>query len=171
MNFWVIKCRENKPNGKKGWHWDNYFVKDCNVSNGWGGKDWIKNNESKRYIRDEVGKGDLVVCYQYEGQEIMGLTSMARDGAEEIKNSGTYNILFFARSKKAFQLDPPLTLQKLRSAGCNPKCFRHGRQGTVFPLDSKEFKGILSVIADSYPQKRKILERWLEGAKVSGLHS
>lgn len=161
MNFWVIKCREKKPYGKKGWHWGKYFIKGGNVSDGWGGEDWIKNNESKRYIRDEVAKGDLAVCYQYEGQEIMGLTSMVRDGAEQIKNSGSYNILFFARSKSAFKIDPPLTIRLLRDTGCNPKCFGRGRQGTVFPLDSREFKGILSAITDLYPQKRRTLERWL----------
>jgi hypothetical protein len=161
MDFWVVKCREKKANGKQGWHWDNYFVKGCSVSNGWGGDDWIKNNESKKYIRDEVGKGDLVVCYQYEGQEIMGLTSIVRDGAEEVKNSGNYNLLFFTGFKSAFEIDPPLTIRLLRDTGCNPKCFGRGRQGTVFPLNPKEFKGILSAITDSYPQKRKSLEHWL----------
>lgn len=164
MNFWVIKCREKKANRKRGWHWDKYFVRNCNVSDGWGGKDWIKNNESKKYIRDEITKGDLVICYQCEGQEIMGLTRLVRDGEEEIKNSGHYNMLFFAPPKSAFRIDPPLTIRLLRNTGCNPKCFGRGRQGTAFSLDSKEFKGIVSAIVKSNSHKSKALERWLTKA-------
>lgn len=161
MNSWVVKCREKKADGRSGWHWDNYFEGYCDGNQGWGGEDWIKSNESKKYIRDEVTKGDLVVCYQYEGREIVGLTRMAKNGCEDRENSGHYNLLFFTRSTSGFRLNPPLTIQKLRGTGCNPKCFGPGRQGTVFPLGSKELKGILKAIANTSPKVRNDLGRWL----------
>ena len=161
MNFWVVKCRQKKADGKPGWHWDNYFEGYCDDNRGWGGEDWIKNNESKKYIRDEVRKGDFVVCYQYEGRKIVGLTRMSKGGCEEIKGSDHYNLLFFIRSKSSFRLNPPITIQNLRDNGSNPKCFGHGRQGTVFPLDSKEFKEILKSIGNTSPKLRNDLGRWL----------
>lgn len=161
MKYWVVKCREKKADGKKGWHWDNYLKGDWDISDGWGGKNWIKNNESKKYIRDKVHIGDLVICYQYEGKEILGLTRMESEGGEDPEGSGQFNTLFFSKSRKAISLDPPITIKELRNRGCHPKCFRKGRQGTIFPLDKIEFNGILSAISNSSVDNQKRLHKWL----------
>ena len=161
MNFWVVKCREKKADGKRGGHWDNYLKGNWEVSEGWGGKNWIKNNESKKYIRDKVRKGDLVVCYQYEGREILGLTRMESEGGEDPEDSGQFNTLFFSKSRKALRLAQPITIKELRDSKCDPSCFKRGKQGTIFPLDKVEFDGILAVISNSSVSNKKKLHNWL----------
>lgn len=157
MNFWVVKARLHKEDGSEGWHWGNYFDGGYEAGNKWGGKDWIRSNESKKYIREKVRKGDIVVCFQSDNGDIWGLTSMTTDGREEIRGSNEYNLLNFSSPSKTFKLTPPLKLQRLREDRCNPKCFAPGRQGTIFPLDLKDFQRILSAIGRNYPENKKDL--------------
>jgi hypothetical protein len=161
MNFWVVKSRLRKDDGSEGWHWENYFEGDAETGKNWGGSEWIKSNESKKYIREDVRKGDLVVCYQSDNQEIWGLTKMLTDGQEDQRDSNEFNVLNFSAPNNAFALSPPLKLQKLKENHCNPKCFEPGRQGTIFPIIPKEFKGVLSVIVKNSPHLRDTLDKWL----------
>jgi hypothetical protein len=96
-NTWVVKTREVKEDGSEGGHWKYYLPGDdcsCNLHRpyrNWGGDDWIMSSYSKKLIRDEVLEGDLVVCYQTDGREILGFTRMASDGKEESRGTGEYN--------------------------------------------------------------------------------
>src|SRR4051794_7510452 len=96
-NTWVVKTRATKEDGSKGWHWRYYLPDDdCDreldePSQDWGGEDWIRSPYSKQLIRDEVREGDLVVCYQTDGREILGFTRMVSDGKEEFPGTGNYN--------------------------------------------------------------------------------
>jgi hypothetical protein len=166
MNIWVVKCREIREDKSQGWHWKYYFDENEDGRD-WGGEDWIRSTRSCKLIRDEVSRGDLVVCYQYEGRQITGLTLMAEDGSQEIRG-GPYNMLSFVPSPKSFSLldvEPPLTVGRLRSRGCSPKCFGPYTQGTIFPVDPEEFEGIRSAISDDYPKKRMALSKWLKKAR------
>jgi len=167
MNLWVVKARLHKEGGSEGWHWENYFDGGSEAGKEWGGEDWIRSNESKKYIREEVRKGDLVVCFQSDNAVILGFTKMTTDGREEIRGSGEFNLLNYSSPNNAFGLPLPLKLQRLRDEGCNPKCFAPGRQGTIFPLELEEFQVILSTIVKDFPGKKKDLARWLKSVGYS----
>jgi hypothetical protein len=111
MQVWLVKCRKNLPD-RDGWTWDWYFdpqEDQYSQNDEWGGPEWIRSGQSKKFIRDEVSKDDLVVCYQYEGKRICGFTRMARDGRDDPIGSRNYCMLHLASKKKAFCLEPPIT--------------------------------------------------------------
>jgi hypothetical protein len=66
---------------------------------------WIRSPQSKKYLREEVRKGDIVVCYQSEGRRICGFTRMAGNGRDEPKGSGDFNMLYLAGNKKALCIE------------------------------------------------------------------
>jgi len=41
-------------------------------------------------------------------------------------------------------------------------------QGTIFPVISEEFRGILAAIAHDSDEERTKLQRWLHNARVEG---
>lgn len=167
MAIWVIKCRQTKSDGQEGWHWRHYFrrgVRAFNQISDWGGREWIRSPQSCKHLREDAGKGDLVVCYQYEGRQIMGLTQMAKDPTEE---GGVFNTIWLAARGDSFSLmdvQPSLNVMRLRNRGCDPQCFVKNTQGTVFPVDADEFGGIISAIDDDYPHLRVRLNCWLKKA-------
>lgn len=71
-------------------------------------------------------------------------------------------MLRIAAGRKAIAFDPALTVAQLREAGCDPKYFGPGSQGTVFPLSPAEFGGILSAAADWQPDIGPGLNEWLQ---------
>lgn len=171
MNVWVVKSTLNRRDGSKGWHWDNYLPVDdaCDYDPGetaadWGGAGWVRSPLSKKLIREEVRKGDIVVCYQSDGREILGLTTMASDGKDDPPGSGDFNMFDLAPPSEALVLDPPLTIASLYAAGCRPKCFGPGMQGTVFRIEQGEFEQMLGVLrAEMTADARHDLDRWLRG--------
>ena len=174
MNVWLVKCRKYLPD-REGWSWDQYFDPESDeygVDDTWGGHEWIRSSQSKKFIREEVQKGDIVVCYQSEGRRICGFTRMAGDGLEEPEGSGDFNLLFIAAAKKGLCIEPELTVNQLHSTGCDPIWLQKG-QGTVFPLSLDEFKGIVRAVRICCSGMEDDLDRWLqrvgivEGAKVS----
>ena len=174
MKVWLVKCRKYLPD-REGWSWDQYFDIESDeyaVDDTWGGHEWIRSNQSKKFIREEVRKGHLVVCYQSEGHRISGFTRMAGDGLDEPEGSGDFNMLYLAAAKKGLCIEPELTVDQLRSTGCDPVWLRKG-QGTVFPLSLDEFKGIIRAVRVCCSGMEADLDRWLqrvgfeEGAKAS----
>ena len=173
MRVWTVKCREKKADGEEGWHWERYFDPDLSAyeeADSWGGRDWINSPRSWGYLREKASKGDIVVCYQYEGRRIIGLTLMSDDPTQDTPPSGPYNTIHLPARRDAFSLleeTPPLTVQRLRDRGCDPRCFGRNTQGTVFLLNAKEFGGIVDAIGEDYPHLRASLHRWLKKAGYS----
>ena len=165
MNIWTIKCSKPIEDRGWGWHWRRYFKgidEERSKAFDFGGEDWIRSPKSKKYIREEVRKGDLVVCYQKKGREILGLTRMASDG-KMYKGSGEYNSFLLAPAIESFDmLRSPVSIQEIRSTGCDPECFRIRVPGTIFPVTSDEFGGVLSAIVTFYPESRNRLTEWLK---------
>jgi len=161
MNFWIVKCSLT-AHGNSGWSWDWYFGEDDVYprDGDWGGPDWIRSAASRQFIK-QVRKGDLVVCYQFEGRRICGLTYMTGNGRVP-KGSGGYCMLNIAAGHKALNVDPELTIAELRQTGCDPKYFGPGSQGTIFPLTNDEFEGVVLAIREWRPEIWPELESWLE---------
>jgi len=170
MNTWVVKCRHEFRNGEIGWHWDRYFdgpddETDCDFS--FGGSGWIRSPLSKKFLREQVKSGDVVICYQTDQKSILGITRMATDGLEEDKGSGDFNSFHLYPAKEAVRIDPPLKIEDLRAEGCNPKCFGPGTQGTLFRVMPKELAGIMKVTENH--RSGTTLPAWLPEARSRGL--
>ena len=169
MNVWVVKSTLRLRDGSAGWHWNNYLVIDDDDPElaeenaiDWGGADWVRSALSKKLIREEVTEGDIVVCYQSDGREILGLTTMASDGKEDPPGSGDFNMFDLAAPADALVLDPPLTIASLYAADCRPRCFGPGMQGTVFRMENDEFEQALGVLrGEMSAAARRELDSWL----------
>ena len=95
----------------------------------------------------------------------MGLTLMAEDPTQDV--SGAFNYIHLVPSAESFPLvdaEPRLDVPRLRAHGCDPKCFRHPSQGTVFAVEAEEYEGMLSTIRADHPDLRDALDEWLHGA-------
>jgi len=175
-NVWVIKCTELLRDGSEGWHWRHYlppttcdgYAPDA-IAADWGGANWIRSAYSKKLLRKSVTCGDIALCYQSDdpehGRAILGLARFASDGREEEPGSGDYNCFDLCPPNKALSLRPPLNIAELHAAGCRPKCFGPGTQGTIFPVSPVEFRGIIAAIVKSSPNQEKRLRRWLAAEK------
>lgn len=162
MNFWVVKAREIKEDGSQGWHWRSYLRKaDVRQARGWGGPDWIRNPLSKKLIRTKVAKGDIAVCYQTDEPSILGITRMASNGMEDPPDSGDYNRFDLISSRRAFRLDPVLTIDELRATG-SPRAFGRAGRGTVLELSASEFQDIERAISKRGMQQKLRIQRWLK---------
>jgi hypothetical protein len=162
MNVWTVKANLHPDNDDRGWHWNGYFF-EGHSGKRWGGPDWIRSNASIRHIREHVRKDDLVVCYQTDDREIIGLTQMASNGGVS-PSSGKFDLLDFVGCRRAFVIKPPLRIKDLRKLGCHPECFENGTQGTVFPVYQHEFCGIIAAMIQLSPDQEKPLLRWLRNA-------
>lgn len=167
MNAWVIKARQTLQDGQSGWHWREYLSRKDDRRN-WGGPDWINSALSKKLIREDIRKDDVIVCYQVDdgeyGRAILGMTRFASRGKEWPRGSGEFNCFDLVRADEAVRLNHPLTIAALRETGCAPKCFGPGTQGTLFPIDPQEFGGIIeAILADAGAQADEIVS-WLRVA-------
>lgn len=162
MKIWLVKCRKYLPH-REGWSWDQYFdrrdrwySRDCL----WGSHKWIRSPQSQMFIREEVEKHNLIVCYQSEGRRLCGFSRMAGDGLEEEEGSGEFNQLHLASRSWSLAIEPELNVDQLRATGCDPVWLRKG-QGTVFPLTQNEFKGIVRAVRIWCPGIDDRLANWL----------
>jgi hypothetical protein len=166
---WVVKCNEHPEDGN-GWHWRAYFeslddAQRDDLPYEFGGDHWIHSARSIKHIREDVLAGDLVVCYQTDHRGIVGLTRLNSNGRPD--RSGLYNLFDLIPAREAFPfLETPLTIKELRESGCDPECFGPGTHGTVFPVSSGEFQGIVSAIAHVVPGKANKLHVWLSMAGI-----
>jgi hypothetical protein len=72
---WVFKI-----NTKRGWEFDQYFRSRARGPVAMGDEGWIRSASSLRYLREEVKKGDLFLCYETDRKEMVGVARAASDG-------------------------------------------------------------------------------------------
>ena len=63
MRVWVFKI-----NTKRGWEFDQYFRSRTRGVFPLGDEGWIRSASSLRYLREEVKRGDLFLCYEVESR-------------------------------------------------------------------------------------------------------
>jgi hypothetical protein len=150
MRVWVFKV-----NTKRGWEFDEYFRSRTRGVYELGDEGWIRSASSLRYLRVEVKKGDLFLCYETDRKQVVGLARAASDG----RDAGMGSLLDFCPPREAVRLKHPLTRKPDLDhiLAFSPQ---RGR-GTVQKIDSDEFARLWRIILRKNPEQADALGRLL----------
>lgn len=147
---WVFKV-----NTRRGWKFDEYFRSRARGTFEMGDEDWIKSASSLRYLREEVKRGDLFLCYETDRKRMVGVARAASDG----RDVGMGSLVDFCAPRQAVRLEHPLTrcpdLDHILAF--SPQ---RGR-GTVQKIDPDEFARLRRVILAKNPRQGEALQKLL----------
>ena len=148
--IWVFKV-----NTKRGWEFDQYFHSRTRGNFELGDEGWITSASSLRYLREEVKKGDLFLCYETDRKQVVGLARAASDG----RDVGLGSLLDFCPPREAVRLKNPLVrcpdLEHVLAF--TP----HRGRGTVQKIDGDEFARLQRIALRKNPQQAEALRRLL----------
>ena len=150
MNTWVFKI-----NTKRGWEFDQYFRSPTRGSYELGDEGWIRSASSLRYIREEVKRGDVFLCYEVDRKWVVGVARAASDG----RDTGMGSLLDFCPPREAVRLKNPLARHPDLDhiLAFSPQ---RGR-GTVQKIDRDEFARLRRIILRKNPDQAEALRRLL----------
>ena len=152
MRVWVFKI-----NTKRGWEFDQYFRSRARGPYPMGDEGWIRSASSLRYLREEVKRGDVFLCYETDRKQVVGLASAAADG----RDAGMGSLIDFCSPLDAVRLENPL----LRHPDLDHVLAyspQRGR-GTVQKIERDEFSRLRRVIVRKNPSQADKLRRLLGG--------
>jgi hypothetical protein len=151
---WVFKV-----NTKRGWEFDEYFRSRARGIYKLGDEGWIKSASSLRYLRFEVKKGDLFLCYETDRKQVVGLARAASDGRDVGMGMGMGSLLDFCPPREAVRLKNPLVrcpdLEHILAF--TP----HRGRGTVQKIDRDEFTRLRQIALRKNPEQADALRRLL----------
>jgi hypothetical protein len=151
---WVFKI-----NTKRGWEFDQYFRSRARGPVAMGDEGWIKSASSLRYLREEVKKGDLFLCYETDRKEMLGVARAASDGrgGDLMRKVSLIN---FCPPREAVRFGNPLARHPDLDhiLAFTP----HRGRGTVQPIDRDEFARLRGIILRKNPSQVRALKRILE---------
>ena len=152
MRVWVFKI-----NTKRGWEFDNYFRSRARGVFPLGDEGWIRSASSLRYLREDVKRGDLFLCYEVDRKEVVGIARAASNG----RDVGQGSLLDFCPPHHAVRLENPLTRKPDLDhiLAFSPQ---RGR-GTVQMIDADEFRRLRRIILRKNPKQIEALNK-LQGA-------
>ncbi len=150
MNVWVFKV-----NTKRGWEFDEYFRARTRGNYEMGDEGWIRSASSLRYLREEVKRGDLFLCYETDRKQVVGVARAASDG----RDVGLGSLVDFCPPRQAVRLKHPL----LRKPDLDfiLAFSPHRGRGTVQKIDRDEFRRLRSIMLRKNPEQAKKLRRLL----------
>jgi len=150
MKVWVFKI-----NTKRGWEFDEYFRSRTRGPYDMGDEGWIKSASSLRYLREEVKRGDLFLCYETDRKRVVGLARAASDG----RDVGMGSLVDFGAPREAVRFENPLTRRPdlEHILAFTP----HRGRGTVQKIDADEFARLRRVILRKNPRQAEALRRLL----------
>ncbi len=156
MKYWVFKI-----NTKRGWEFDNYFRSRVRGVYQLGDEGWIKSASSLRYLREEVKRGDLFLCYEADRKRVVGLARAASDGRDTGPANGG-SLLDFCPPREAVRFQNVLTRHPDLDhiLAFSPQ---RGR-GTVQRIESDEFARLRRVMLRKNPAQKEQLQRLLGNA-------
>src|SRR5579872_7635524 len=96
MKFWVFKI-----NTRRGWEFDTYFNSRARRPYPLGDEGWIRSASSLRFLREEVKRGDLLLCYEVDRKQMPGVARAASDG----RDRGEGSLLDLCPSREAVRLE------------------------------------------------------------------
>ena len=150
---WVFKI-----NTKRGWKFDQYFRARARGPVAMGDEGWIKSASSLRYLREEVRKGDLFLCYETDRKQMVGVARAASDGrGRDLMRK--VSLIDFCPPREAVRLENPLAR--------NPDldhilAFTPQRgRGTVQPINNDEFARLRRIMLHKNPGQAQALKRIL----------
>lgn len=150
MNCWVFKV-----NTKRGWEFDEYFRARARGPYEMGDEEWIRSASSLRYLREEVKRGDLFLCYETDRKQVVGVARAASDG----RDVGMGSLIDFCSPREAVRLKNPL----LRKPDLDfiLAFSPHRGRGTVQKIDRDEFRRLRIIMLRKNPEQAKALRRLL----------
>ena len=152
MNVWVFKI-----NTHRGWEFDQYFRSRARGPYDMGDEGWIRSASSLRYLREEVKRGDLFLCYEVDRKRLVGLARAASDG----RDVGMGSLVDFCSPAEAVRLGNPLVR---RPDLDHILAFTPQRgRGTVQKVDSDEFSQLRQLILRKNPEQAEALRRLSRG--------
>lgn len=148
MRVWVFKV-----NTKLGWNFDKYFRSRARGPVEMANEGWIHSASSLRYLREEVKRGDLFLCYETDHKLLLGVAGAASDG----RDLGMGSLIDFCPPYQAVRLKHPLRRKPDLDhiLAFTPK---RGR-GTVQRIDRDEFGRLRRLILRKNPGQAKALRR------------
>jgi hypothetical protein len=151
MNVWVFKV-----NTKRGWEFDEYFRSRTRGVYELGDEGWIRSASSLRYLREEVKRGDLFLCYEVDRKQVVGLARAASDG----RDVGMGSLVDFCPPREAVRFECPLARRPDLDhiMAFNPQ---RGR-GTVQKIEPDEFARLRRIILSRNPKQSAAIRRLLE---------
>ncbi len=151
---WVFKI-----NTKRGWEFDQYFRSRARGPVEMGDEGWIRSASSLRYLRDEVKKGDLFLCYEVDRHQMVGVARAASDGRER-DLMRKVSLIDFCPPHEAVRLKNPLTRRPDLDhiLAFTP----HRGRGTIQPIDADEFVCLRRNMLRKNPSQEKSLRRLLD---------
>jgi hypothetical protein len=152
--LWVFKI-----NTKRGWEFDQYFRSRARGAVPMGDEGWIKSASSLRYLREEVKKGDLFLCYETDRKQMVGLAHAASDGRER-DLTRRVSLIDFCPPREAVRLENPLMRHPDLDhiLAFSPQ---RGR-GTIQPIDPDESGRLRRIIFRKNPGQTEALRRLLD---------
>ncbi len=151
MNTWVFKI-----NPRRGWKFDQYFRSRARGTCEMGDEGWIRSASSLRYLREEVKRGDLFLCYEVDRKQVVGLACAASDG----RDVGLGSLIDFCPPRQAVRLENPLARKPdlEHILAFTP----HRGRGTVQKIDADEFARLRRIILRKNPAQARALGRLLK---------
>lgn len=148
MRVWVFKI-----NTKRGWEFDQYFRSRARGIYPLGDEGWIRSASSLRYLREEVKRGDLFLCYEVDRKRVVGIARAVSDG----RDIGQGSLVDFCPPREAVRLENPLTRKPDLDhiLAFSPQ---RGR-GTVQRVDADEFRRLRRIISRKNPAQIEALNR------------
>lgn len=150
MNIWVFKI-----NTKRGWEFDQYFRSRARRACAMGDEGWIRSARSLRYLRQEVKRGDLFLCYEVDRKRLVGAALAASDG----RDVGMGSLVDFCPPRQAVRFENPLTR---RPDLDHVLAFTPERgRGTVQKIDRDELARLRRIALRKNPAQAAALQRLL----------
>ncbi|HXH51758.1 MAG TPA: hypothetical protein VNM47_20645 [Terriglobia bacterium] len=150
MKVWVFKINTNR-----GWQFDQYFRSRARGIYPMGDEGWIKSASSLRYLREEVKRGDLFLCYETDRKEMRGVARAASNG----RDVGMGSLIDFCPPVRAVRFKNPL---KRHPDLDHILAFTpHRGRGTVQKIDRDEFARLKRVMLSRNPGQARELRRIL----------
>ena len=148
MRVWVFKV-----NTKRGWEFDQYFRSRARGSYKLGDEGWIRSASSLRYLREEVKRGDLFLCYEVDRKWVVGVARTASDG----RDTGLGSLLDFCPPREAVRFKNPLMRHPDLDhiLAFSP----HRGRGTVQKIDPDEFLRLRRIMLRKNPEQAGELRR------------
>lgn len=156
MNCWVFKI-----NTRRGWEFDLYFRSRARGAYPLGDEGWIRSASSLRFLRQEVKRGDLFLCYEADRKRLVGVARAASDG----RDRGQASLLDFCPPRQAVRLPNPLRRHPDLD---HVLAFTPNRgRGTVQRIDPDEFARLRRMMLQKNPDQALALKLLVAGGPRS----